>query len=188
LKNLVKVLLAFVLVLSITLPFANSSAEAATKVSYLMNKKKEYTYYFPLADALEDSKDTFKFVKKSGNFDVWSGRYNFGYKETKKGLYLEDHREDLTYLQLAYPIKKNKKWKSVGLTYQIVEINKKVKVKAGTFKNVVVVKEYMETLPQAGYAEKYYAPNVGLILTKVSNEYTNFKAKKSQELIKLKNK
>lgn len=171
-NTLVKILLAFVLVLSITLPLASPLAQAAKKVSYLMNTKKGYLYNnYGLA-----------FIEKDGEYDTWllscaDGYDNFSYKETKTGLYLYNIKI------LAYPIKKNKKWTENGTTYKITSINKTVKVKAGTFKNVVEVKQYSKG--SKAYVLEYYAPNIGLILAKENNKETKYKTKTYAELIKL---
>ena len=88
---------------------------------------------------------------------------------------------------LKYPVKKNKKWteKEAGTNYQIIETKKKVKVKAGTFKNVVVVKE--TTYGSKDFRLLYYAPSNGVILLKYNAVYTNYKTVKGMELIKVKN-
>lgn len=63
-----------------------------------------------------------------------------------------------------------------------------MKVKAGTFKNVVVVKRDTTYVKGKEYTLNYYAPGVGLILVQEKSKGTKYKTKTKRELIKLKNK
>ena len=77
---------------------------------------------------------------------------------------------------------KKDQWVSDGDTYSIMSTNKKVKVRAGTFKNVVEVKRV--TKGSKEYLTYYYVQGVGLILI----ESTDSKSKKTKvfEVIKIK--
>ncbi|MFJ8262728.1 hypothetical protein ACIQ4I_12365 [Rummeliibacillus sp. NPDC094406] len=190
-KSIFKIVIAVVLILSMIIPFstlttsaASQATEAKNKVSYLMDKKKLYTYmidgHIPM---------TYKFQKKVGQYDYWTeSESSFGIRETKNGLFDDGWRGKL----LAYPVKLNKSWnssKDLGSNLKIISIKKKVKVKAGTFKNVVVVKEVMpEGNENDEYFLYYYAPNVGSILETYYGELSGYKTYKMKELIKIKNK
>ncbi|MFJ8268687.1 hypothetical protein [Peribacillus asahii] len=184
-KNLVKILLAFVLALSVTLHLSNSIAEAK-KTSYLMNTKKAYTYaYGNPTDNV--GKYTVEFWRKDNGYNQWSTTttdmygdgYGFGEKETKNGLYVNGQKV------LPYPIKKGKKWKDGNSTYIIRSVNRTVKTPAGTFKNVVEVRQ---TVKDFGYYTSYYAPSVGVILEESNTPHSKHKTVTHIKLIKLKNK
>ena len=135
------------------------------KTSYLSDKSKVYYYRQDGGTWYE------KYSGKSFNgYSLWYGYYGgqknpgFIVKEDSTGLY----RNELTlskkltkwYPVLKYPIKVGNSWsyKMNGLTwsYKITAINKTIKTKAGTFKNVVEVTDI-------NGIKDYYAPNVGLI-------------------------
>ncbi|SOB98794.1 hypothetical protein SAMN05880501_10299 [Ureibacillus xyleni] len=189
-KIYLKLLLTLALILSI-IPLVSEPADAAS-VSYMLNKKKVYTYQdYQLKETYEakfdknKSKEIERIVTQSSES---SGLTCFTdhscYKEDKKTLSQMVMYAGLIE-NLTYPVKVNKSWEtSMGDIRKITAI-KTVKVKAGTFKNVVVVKETRSYDKKEFYIE-YYAPNVGLILKEASNEETNYKTTKQIELIKLK--
>ncbi|WP_309087184.1 SH3 domain-containing protein [Domibacillus sp.] len=120
--------------------------------SYLMDKKKVYTY--------KSGGEIFT-VKYQGKYFVWDqwidddGNIS-AVKENNKGLYSgwPDDREYLT--NLVYPLKVGKEWVTSGITYKIISIDGTLKTPAGTFNNVVTTKSSF------GFID-YYAPNVGSI-------------------------
>ncbi|MFJ8260533.1 SH3 domain-containing protein [Rummeliibacillus sp. NPDC094406] len=144
------------------------SAKANTKNHYAMNTKKTYSYYSPENNGSgfkSYSKATFKKLysanKTLTNFWYFNsepdanGRMEY---ETSKGLYSGYKDIGIASLAIKYPVKLNSSWKGLdGQTLKIVDTNKMVKTKAGTFNNVVVVKE------GNGKNYSYYAPKVGLI-------------------------
>lgn len=178
-KYSLKISLVFLFLLTIAIPLP---ANASKKVSYLMDKKKLYTYtHYP-------NVDTVKFKEKTEyGFDEWVNKKDvpcFAYKETKNGLY-GSFREKA----ISYPIKKGKVWYDkyeTNYKYKIVDSKKTLKIKAGTFKNVVVVKE--KNIHEKGYSVSYYAPNIGIVLLTRADKFNNYKAERQFELIKLKNK
>ncbi|RFU60986.1 hypothetical protein [Peribacillus glennii] len=196
-KKLFKIILAFLFLFSAALPFASESAEAAIKkVSYLRDKSKIYVEDWSGQGTIFTKKYTGKFTKYDyKDFYQWTDVKQRDWysleKETKDGLY---HGGSYAYefkkKVLAYPIKKNKKWKNKHInadtslsgydTFTIISTNRTIKVKAGTFKNVIQVRE-SEEVP---YVTSYYAKGVGLIL----KEYNETKSKKRKvyELIKIK--
>lgn len=145
-----------------------SNAKANVKTAYAMNTHKTYRYYLPLNKGSDfNTYYTAKFKtiyapnKTLTNFwylnsepDAY-GRIEY---DTSKGLYTGYKDIGIATLAVKYPVKLNKTWKGLeGQSLKIVAIDKKVKTKAGTFKNVIVVKDGQEK----NYS--YYAPQVGLI-------------------------
>ncbi|MGG3890052.1 hypothetical protein [Metabacillus fastidiosus] len=185
-KNFVKLFLVFVLALSVTLPLSSSIVEAK-QTSYLMNTKKLYTYKYGAASDKSAATYTVEFWKKENGYNNWSTTtdangegFGFGEHETKDGLYLNDEKI------LAYPVKKGKTWKSSGnSTYEIRAVNWTLKTPAGTFKNVVEVRE---TVKDFGYRTFFYAPGVGSILETTKAKHTKGKTITDLTLIELKNK
>lgn len=177
-KRLCKIFMMFILVLSFF--SVNSSTEAA-KVSYLRDTNKIYVY----KDYLNNVTYSIKYIgigkeKDWQGFRLWEmdgdykGEIGAVEKETTSGLY------DGEYKILAYPIKSGKKWKdNFGHSYEIISTNKTIKTPAGTFKNVIAVKDEYEI--------SYYAKGVGLIRLdngeKMKKKYKNY-----YELVKLKKK
>ncbi|WP_157827658.1 SH3 domain-containing protein [Niallia nealsonii] len=163
-------------------------APSTKKVSYLRNKNKIYVY-----DDANRGTFTEKYVTTKDDWSIWNTYLYNGKdvlwqkkeKEDSKGLYSKYDKDVKTLLQ--YPIKLGKSWsyKSDGDTYtiKITSLNKTIKTKAGTFKNVL---ELTITNKKKTFQEKdYYAPGNGLIKYYYddkeygSNEY---------ELIKINNK
>ncbi|MEC2078384.1 hypothetical protein [Metabacillus fastidiosus] len=185
-KNLVKFLLVFVLALSATLPLSNST-EAAKQTSYLKNTKKMYTYKQGAASDKTATSYTLEFWKKENGYNYWSTipedsvgeGIRFGEHETKDGLYENDAKI------LAYPVKKGKGWKEWDFTYEVRAVNWTLKTPAGTFKNVVEVRE---TVKGYGYYTSFYAPNVGLVLQTSKTKHTKGKTITDLTLMELKNK
>ena len=147
-----------------------------------MDKKKLYTY--------SHSSDitTVKFKQKTDlGYDEWVNKEDvpcFAYKETKKGLYGSYG----DYI-IPYPVKEGKVWYDKwdkSYKHKIIDSKRTIKIKAGTFKNVIVVK--VKNTRNKDYSVSYYAPNVGLILMTRADRSTNYRAEKDTELIKLKNK
>ncbi len=144
------------------------SAKANTKTPYAMNTNKTYSYYSP-----GNKGSGFRTLYKAKFKTVFSSNKtltNFWYLnaepdpygrmeyETSKGLYTGNKDVGIAQLAIKYPVKLNKTWKGLdGQTLKIVATNKKLKIKAGTFKNVIVVKD------SKGKTYSYYAPKVGLI-------------------------
>ncbi|AZV43684.1 alpha-amylase [Peribacillus asahii] len=193
-KKLMKIFITSVIALSFC-TFNSSVTEAAKKASYLQNTKKVYVFN----DFIDGVKRTYnlKYTKKSNGNYFWQDKlsykeisYAFKEKETTKGLYHDG------YLALAYPIKKGKTWKTwSGTVCKTTSTNKTIKVKAGTFKNVIEV-TCDHGSPYPGYPEYskfYYVKSVGKILTKYTYTTNDSKGNKVKdtvtlyELVKLKN-
>ena len=137
--------------------------------SYLMDKKKAYTYKSGGVIF------TLKYQGKYFGWDQWIDNDDISVaREDSKGLYFgwPDDREYLT--NLVYPLKVGKEWVTSDITYKIISIDGTLKTPAGTFENVVTTKS------SYGFID-YYAPNVGSI--KVTLE-----GKTISELIRLDNK
>ncbi|MED4401346.1 hypothetical protein [Metabacillus fastidiosus] len=185
-KNFVKLFLVFVLALSVTLPLSNST-EAAKQTSYLKNTKKMYTYKQGAASDKTATSYTLEFWKKEDGYNYWSTipedsvleGFGFGEHETKEGLYVNDEKI------LAYPVKKGKSWKDGNITTEIRAVNWTLKTPAGTFKNVI---EMRDTVKGYGYYTSFYAPNVGLILQTRKNKDTKGKTITGLTLMELKDK
>lgn len=98
---------------------------------------------------------------------MWKEIYSYGetdhtstetYREDQHGLVYDD---GYSVLKLVYPLQVGKTWSYVNgngkkITCTVVALNKTVKTKAGTFQNVVEVKE-------SDGRHRYYAKNLGLI-------------------------
>ncbi|MED4399758.1 hypothetical protein [Metabacillus fastidiosus] len=153
-----------------------------------MNTKKAYTYKEGAASDKSVDTYTLEFWKKEDGYNHWSTTttdiygdgFGFGEHETKDGLYVNDEKI------LAYPVKKGKTWKSSGnFTYEIRAVNWTLKTPAGTFKNVVEVRQ---TVKNFGYYTSFYAPGVGSILETSKTQHTKGKTITHLTLIELKNK
>lgn len=118
--------------------------------SYKMNPLKKYTY------TSEGGSYPSVYQKKFHGWDQWvSGGEAFLVREDSKGLYM-GFPESEYFLELAYPLSIGRKWTQFEVTSRIVDMNKKLTTKAGTFRGVVTVKT------SDGFTN-YYAQNVGLI-------------------------
>ncbi|WP_050183322.1 SH3 domain-containing protein [Domibacillus robiginosus] len=124
--------------------------------SYLMDKKKVYTY--------KANGETFKsmYVGKYSGWDEWqstSPGSTYLLYENNKGLYI-GWRESEYYAEIAYPIKVGKTWsdgfEGSGVTYKITGTDGILTTAAGRFRGVVTVKS------SEGFIA-YYAPNTGII-------------------------
>ncbi|MFT4415417.1 hypothetical protein ACLM5H_16270 [Fredinandcohnia humi] len=139
-------------------------------VSFILNKNKTYVYEHPSTGGTEGF--SFSHQRSDGvNFWIRDIDYNYSRveKETTEGLYGYcgcDVGGSSALLLIKYLIKNGTKW---GLgegenqygTREIISVNSTVTTKAGTFKNVVVIKEHISYGNITRY--EYYAPNVGLI-------------------------
>ncbi len=145
------------------------------QVTYGLNPSLTYTYH-----SKEHGKDTFKFKGERRGWNEWVMNGNRQYPHTEKedqygyhvkvgGAYSENATD------LEYPVKKGLKWRvwvgADSYSNTIISVDKTIKIKAGTFRNVVAVK--------SGHYVNYYAPNVGFILT-------TYKGKAMYELVRLK--
>ena len=146
------------------------SSQYLRMYSYLMDKTKIYTY--------KSEGKTYKHSYK-GKYDGWdewmtsSSNATYLVYENNEGLYT-GYPESEYYTDLAYPLKVGKSW-TIGYegegTSKITALNGTLKTPAGTFKNVVTVKD------DDGYVS-YYAPNVGFIKG-------TYKGKTNSELVSL---
>jgi hypothetical protein len=158
-----------------------------------MDKTKTYYYNYIFSEGTQSDTEVNKYAGTKNGWDVWKqnsedpkyvNQYQAFYtKEDSKGLYQNfETSMSYAYVPLRYPIKIGTKWQSSedekGKIYTtITAINQTIKVKAGTFKNVVVTtasRPYQTTID-------YYAPNVGLIKETYKSPGDN----ESVELIKL---
>lgn len=146
--------------------------------SYMLDKKKAYTWQYTDEGNTFTSKLILSNMNYTGpsNWDLWSevGQDGSGYfitKENDEGLFevtchyvngvtCESGIES-EYKTLAYPLHVGKSWETSNggeqaISHTIQSINRTVKTKAGTFKNVV------EVTDSDGWTY-YYARNVGII-------------------------
>ncbi|KXG09076.1 hypothetical protein AT864_02760 [Anoxybacillus sp. P3H1B] len=137
------------------------NAFAAGDDSYMPDPKKilHYIYY--------EGKAVKEFSHMQNHKYIWQEVYSYGekdyvstesYQENQQGLVIDEGKYSL---RLVYPLKIGKQWSYVNfagkkITCTITSLNKTVKTKAGTFKNVVEVKE-------SDGRYRYYAKNLGLI-------------------------
>lgn len=173
-RKILGVLVAFFLIFTFTIQPKITEA----KVSYSWNPKKEYLYSNNRIMIFTETNA--KGIQGWGDWSYMNADdYSIiGYKESKNCLYQYPNffKKNSSYIKLlSYPIKKGKKWSCGSNTCKYISIKETVKTKAGTFKNVVVVLEESKKVKQ----RKYYAPNVGLIMTK---DYTNSSVK---QLVKI---
>jgi uncharacterized protein YgiM (DUF1202 family) len=120
--------------------------------TYLMDKTKIYTY------KIDGKNEQTSYQGKYYGWDEWKWRSDgsfFLIKEDHK--YLYSGNSEVNYsTDLAYPLKKDKEWKQFGLRRKITSINGTLTTPAGTFKNVITVKN-------SDGALSYYEKNIGLI-------------------------
>jgi hypothetical protein len=142
-------------------------------ISYALNPNKIYEYQDEYGYNL---KETWTLDhKRDDGVNFWRRDFDFGYsrieKETNEGLFeygAADVNGNTVLPSLLYPIKKGKKWglgegENLYGYREIISTNSTVKTKSGTFKNVVVVKEYYILDYMEGVHFQFYAPNVGII-------------------------
>ncbi|WP_046180400.1 SH3 domain-containing protein [Domibacillus tundrae] len=137
---------------------ATSGLQLSTTVStnsYKPDPKKIYTYMeYELKESkkIDISYITKKYNSKSQGGEVWDHIWNGEivnqelWKEDSKGLYFNG--ADMWEKYLTYPVKKGNKW-TVGDDWykrEIISTNETVTVKAGTFRNCVVVDYNYQTL------------------------------------------
>jgi hypothetical protein len=173
LKNSVKILLAFSLVIIILLLFivfraftgstgvtdsteANDSTEVAKEMSYLKDTEKLYVVKEYSVDKNRLIEYEQNYIGDSKGYNTWYGADTFLEKENQNGLF---YGEDKV---LAYPVEKGKEWNVESFTFTIESVNKTVKTPAGTFNNVVEVRTTEKGVE--GYSTTYYAKGVGQIL------------------------
>lgn len=161
--------------------YKNKKAYVATKYlkfanSYLMDKKKIYTYIDMKTG--EKSKHTYTGVYAPGSkkWDIWrSEDGSYIVDEDKNGLY-SGWMESEYVVDIKYPVKVGQSWDNgfgePNYT-RITSISKTVKTPAGTFKNCI------EVTDQFGY-KSYYAKNVGHVKLV-------YKGKTLSQLVSLKN-
>jgi len=91
----------------------------------------------------------------------------------KNGELLEYAKESDSYgkLIMKWPLDPGTKWRTKKnkrlFNYNIVKNDANVKVKAGRFKNCILVQSSVSGVPGV-FTNEYYAPGVGLILTSIS--------------------
>ncbi len=182
LKNvLLKISIALTLLFSIVTPAISKPAQAAT-ISYLMNPTSTFEY----TDA--NGNYNYAFSDKFNEYDWWKSPRGYLFvKETNEGLYETNIPSHVPVQAIAYPIVQGKKWeifennkivdgKLVPIYYsrQIESTNSTVITPAGTFTNVVVVRQDRDvendlseqTPPVHVVTYHYYAPYAGEILRK----------------------
>ncbi|MFJ8262701.1 hypothetical protein ACIQ4I_12230 [Rummeliibacillus sp. NPDC094406] len=161
-KNVYKSIFAFAIIFaSIILLYTDT---AIAKTSYMRDKNKIYygiDSAMPFTEKYVKTKNGYRitYFNKSEDMD---GYYNWQ-KETKTGLYLKTVEEPMKLL--PYPIKLGKTWEVFGEVNRIIDTDATVKIKAGTFKHVVVARDNStENINKDIYCIKsYYAPNAGKI-------------------------
>lgn len=193
-QTILKVVFAFAIIAASILPFFSDTADA--KTSYMRAKNK---VYYALQNGQPLKEEYIKTNKKGESiyrqtYTKTGDSSTFNMKETKTGLYYYDDKN------LSYPIKLNKSWKVRGIKQKVIDDDATIKVKAGTFKHVVVTRDYRSdnTKNNFYYIVEYYAPNVGEIL-EITHEKIGYYEKhkyhpgtlsvgKEFELTKIKNK
>lgn len=124
----------------------------SSKLSFKKDKTKVYTFWE------SGSISTERYLGRINGKDVWESQgegYHIGYTEdeTKNGLYYEGEGE--RSLVIPFPLIVGKSWYSAGEKNIITSLTKTVKTPAGTFKNVIEIKN--------GSIKYYYARSVALI-------------------------
>lgn len=119
--------------------------------SFLENKKE--TFYVEKEDEY-----TYLYNKKSPLYPDLS---NFTYIETKQGLLMGVSSSDFIFVNVPYPLKQGTYTKDTSLMFEdqkvfVVSTTKTITVKAGTFKNVVILRY------QDG-SRAYFAKGIGII-------------------------
>ena len=132
-----------------------------------MNTTKVYVYKDNFGDTV-----TYTFAGVNNGWNKWYENNTIASweKEDAKGLYTQiPFVRNSTSTDLRYPIKVGEKWlfSSLGGTKAyatVTEINKTVKVKAGTFQKVIVV-----NITDGETTEvNYFAPSIGNIKSTIS--------------------
>jgi hypothetical protein len=165
------------------MPFAEI-ASARVHHSYMPDPTKIFTYLY------YEGSSTLEFSHVEDGVYVWNGIYSYGddepfaryYKEDETGLMSVDPDNGDSFMDLAYPVKVGTTWSYTDyeekeITRTITSVTKTIKTRAGTFKNVVEVKESDGTY-------LYYAPNVGLI--KAHRPYLGYDDAEVVELVSIK--
>ncbi|MGX9133294.1 hypothetical protein ACWV26_02790 [Rummeliibacillus sp. JY-2-4R] len=172
-KNVVKFLTVLMLLISI-FPIGNeSNAQAANSLSYNQVKKyqpnsKKVSFVYQQYGNGITKKATLKYNKAvdgwiSNKTDVMP---NLGYNIDKKRYLVGAPSSDFIYTMFEVPIKKGNVYKlkdfdgRVNIYTKVISTQQTVKVKAGTYKNCIVIKD------QLSGAHYYFAKNVGLLLIK----------------------
>jgi hypothetical protein len=154
-------LMVFVLLFS-AFPFTQK-ASASGYDSYMPSPTKIFTYIFYEGSSTEE------FSHVQNGMYIWKGIYSYAedesfteyYKEDETGLVFGIFEYDYSFVHLVYPIKVGTTWyytndEGETITCTITSVTKTVKTRAGTFKNVVEVKE-------SDGRYRYYAKGIGLI-------------------------
>ncbi|MEC2075750.1 hypothetical protein [Metabacillus fastidiosus] len=161
-KRLVIIALFFTLVFSSFSSFLFGGTASAATPSFLLDTKKLYTYS---AYHKNNSRDkeyfTAYFIGKMNNGDLWTYQgigffSNQIFKQDSQGLKIEDLLDNLSVIEIAFPLTVGTKWKSGDSTYTLLSVNQTVKTPAGTFKCIVIDNG-------TGDGISYYAPGVGLV-------------------------
>ncbi|MBM7704340.1 S-layer homology domain-containing protein [Metabacillus iocasae] len=151
--------------------------------SYVYNLYNHFTGY-------EKASWQYEWTNQSG-WDNWTAYYEDDYdgedvyysqREDKGGMYFGWQDSEISFA-LPYPLTLNKKWSSERYTYEgdkidyyvVTNIAKTITTPAGTFHNVIEIKDY------DGYY-LYYAQGIGHILT---IDATQQPAKKTIELVEI---
>jgi hypothetical protein len=155
-------LLAVFAVLFTAMPFTEK-AFASGYDSYMPNPTKILTY------AYYEGISTQEFSHVEDGLYIWKGIYSYGgddpftkyYREDEHGLVSGNFDYGYSFTHLVYPVKVGTTWSYVNyegekIICKITSLTKTVKTKAGTFKNVVEVKE-------SDGRYRYYAKHIGLI-------------------------
>jgi len=172
-----------VLLSGISTASAKTIAEAELQ-HYQANKKQGYTYSYEYEKQKKEY-TTLRFNAEHGAFiSTGQGDYaNWLDYHVKKNELLVSFYSENTIAYVKAPVKKGRvytlgdKESAYGISkFEVISINKTVKVKAGTFKDVIVIKN-------RGYDRvSYLAKDVGLILIKGKKD--NYR----EELVKVTNK
>jgi hypothetical protein len=144
------------------MPFAET-ASASVRNSYMPDPTKIFKYRFYEGSSRQE------FSHVQDGMYIWNGVYSYDtdqpftkfYKESKAGLIEGNLTYGYSFMYLAYPLKVGTTWsyknqQGKNIICKITSVTKTIKTKAGTFKNVVEVRESDGTY-------RYYAKNVGLI-------------------------
>jgi len=148
-------------------------ASSNTSTKYARNIHQKYHYDLPLNAGSGFARTfyakyttTYKYIPAVKNF--WHltsspDQTSEAEYDTKKGLYVGDMEDGYLSLAIKYPVSTKKSWVGpYGTKTKVISKKNTVKTTAGTFKNVVSVKN--------GKIVSYFAPNKGLIQVKENNK------------------
>ncbi|MBK3496866.1 SH3 domain-containing protein [Viridibacillus sp. YIM B01967] len=145
--------------------FASKAVQNVT--GKLAPKVGKYTYnYYEEGVYQGKSTDIFIKIKEGVKTKSNTGVYTSYFENSKFFTYLSPLGH--TDFQLNYPLKKGMKWGGEQDKLQIQNVNATVKIAAGTFKNVVIVR--MDHTAYNTYSHYYIAPGKGIIMWKLNGE------------------